>query len=89
MCGSKFNKPFMVHVFLPCFLQLQLWYALSFLPVHRPCNTHTRKLKKTSLSQKGGSRYRKQVANSNLSNCLQFLIVYKDSHLVKDKETKS
>ena len=36
----------MVHVFLPCFLQLQLWYALSFLPVHRPCNTHTRKLKK-------------------------------------------
>ena len=46
MCGSKFNKPFMVHVFLPCFLQLQLWYALSFLPVHRPCNTHTCKLKK-------------------------------------------
>ena len=46
MCGSKFNKPFMVYVFLPCFLQLQLWNALSFLPVHRPCNTHTRKLKK-------------------------------------------
>ena len=46
MCGSKFNKPFMVYVFLPCFLQLQLWYALSFLPVHWPCNTHTCKLKK-------------------------------------------
>jgi hypothetical protein len=45
-------------------------------------------VKNTSLLQKGGSRYCKQVANSNLSNCLQFLIAYKDRHLAKDKETK-
>ena len=24
MCGSKFNKPFMVHIYHPCFYPLQL-----------------------------------------------------------------
>ena len=45
-------------------------------------------VKNTFLLQKGGSRCCTQVANPNLSNCLQFLIAHKDRHLPKDKETK-
>ena len=87
MCGSKFNKPFMVHVYHPCFRPLQLGDALCCLSIGLAAPTCVN-VKNTSLLQKGGSRYCKQVANSNLSNCLQFLIAYKDRHLAKDKETK-
>ena len=78
--GSRFSSMFSSIAVVVC----AFFFAYT-LALQQP---HAQTLK-TSLSQKGGSRYCKQVANSNLSNCLQFLIVYKDSHLVKDKETKS
>ena len=73
----------MIHVFVHCSWVMHL-VACPLASQHPPCVN----VKNTSLLQKDGSRYCKQVANSNLSNCLQFLIAYKDRHLAKDKETK-
>jgi len=77
----------MVHVYHPCFRPLQLVNALCCLSIGLATPTCVN-VKNTSLLQKGGSRHCKLVANPNLSNCLQFLIAYKDRHLAKDKETK-